>query len=422
MKNQLFGIAITELTGLLSRRSLYCSKIANGKYSVCTVFNNKQGNIRFRRIKHTWQDGRCVFCRANQANYERGEELETHAYEFIHTENPEEIFNMKFDVIIGNPPYQLSDKGGTGSSAMPIYHKFVQQAKKINPRYITMIIPSRWFSGGKGLDKFRQEMLNDDRIRKLVDFENATEVFPGVDIAGGVCYFLWERDSHGLCEVTNFYNGEQIVTQRPLNEFPTFIRDSRAVPIVRKVLAREKDNPRLSERISSRNPFGISGNYTPKEKGIPCWFKQRIGLKYVHPDDVKDDSKILDKWKLLIPFAPIAGQTDFSKPIAFYYEANTRIAKPGECCSETYLVACVFDTKAEVVSFKTYLFTKIVRFLLLQAVTSQNITREYFYFVPDLRKYEGEYTDEKLRIRWGITQEEWELIDSKISNVEPSDE
>jgi len=415
MKNQLFGIAITELTGLISRRSLYCSKHANSKYSVCTAFDNPEGNIRYRRVEHTWDDGRCIYCGASQANYDRGPELETHAYEFIHTENPEEVFKMKFDVIIGNPPYQLSDKGGKGTSAIPLYHLFVQQAKKLNPRYLTMLIPSRWFSGGKGLDDFRAEMLRDKRIRKLVDFENSAEVFPGVDIAGGVCYFLWERDSEGLCEITNFYNGEATVSLRRLDEFSIFIRHSRSIPIIHKILAKNENGGRhLSEIVSPRKPFGLPSTYTPKERGIPCWYKQRIGLRYADPDDVNDDNKLLNKWKLLIPPFPIAGQTDFSKPIALYYESNTRIARPGECCTESWLVANAFDTEEETLSFKSYLFTKIVRFLVLQAVVSQNVTRECFYFVPDLGRYEGKYTDEILRERWGITDEEWAFIDSRI--------
>ena len=415
---QLFGLAITQLTSLLSRRSLYCSKHANGKYSVCSQFKNESGNIRYTRIEHTWQNGRCIYCGASEQGYDRGEELESHAYSFIHTENPEDLFKMKFDVIIGNPPYQMSDGGGTGTSAKPIYHHFVEQAKKLNPRYLCMIIPSRWFSGGKGLDEFRNSMLMDECIRQIVDYESATEVFPGVDIAGGVCYFLWDRDNKGLCSVTNASSDDVYTSIRPLNEFKSFVRNGKAIPIIRKIhRAKMKTNKFLNDRVSSRRPFGLSSTYPPKKFGVPCWFTQRVGLRYADPADIVDVNHYLDKWKLLIPFAPIAGQTDFSKPVAFYYESNTRIAKPGECCSESWLVACAFSTLSEVESFKSFLFTKIVRFMLLQAVTSQNITRQYFYLIPDLMIYDRVFTDDILMKEWGLSDDEWELIDTRIKTT-----
>lgn len=420
--NQLFGLGITELTSLLSRRSVYCSKTADGKYSVCDSFASPDGNIRFERVEHDWQNGRCSFCGASEANYERGADLETHAYQFIHTDNPEELFNMKFDVIIGNPPYQL-ETGGSGRQAKPIYHLFVQQAKKLNPRYLTMIIPSRWFAGGMGLTDFRKEMLNSTQISHIVDFENASDVFPGVDIAGGVCYFLWARDYDGICNVTSMRNKAPLTLQRPLNEFDIFVRDSRAIPIIRKIQkTNEYKKGNLSERVSSIRPFDLPTNYAPQEKGIPCWFIQRIGCKYANNEDIKDAHGLLNKWKLLIPKAPIAGQTDFTKPIRFYHNKNAFVAKPGESCTESWIVACAFRTKAEVLSFKSYLFTKIVRFLILQTVVSQDVNKMNFAFVPDLVKYESVYTDEVLRRRWKITKDEWEYIDSRIMSTENVDE
>jgi len=409
---QLFGLAITELTSLLSRRGVYCSKYPSSEFSV-SRFDNEQGNIRFKRLNHTWSNGKCVYCGATQSEYDRSDELETYAYEIIHARKPEEIFNMRFDVIISNPPYQLSD-GGNGKSAKPIYHLFVNVAKKLKPRYVSMIIPSRWFSGGKGLDEFRQSMLTDKHISKLVDYENFKDVFPGVDLAGGACYFLWEKDYNGPCEVTNFSKDVPAVTTRNLDEYEIFIRQNMAVEIVKKVDAQYSSF--LSDRVSSRKPFGLPTNYTPLESGIPCWFIQRIGRKYAKVSDIDDSKGYLNKWKLLAPKAPIAGQTDFTKPVALYYESNVRIAKPGECCTESFIVLGAFDTEEEVLSYKSYIFTKTVRFLLLQTVVSQDVTKKNFCFVPDIEKYEGTYSDVMLCSKWGISDEEWNYINLRVAD------
>ncbi|MEJ5349808.1 MAG: Eco57I restriction-modification methylase domain-containing protein [Desulfosoma sp.] len=409
LKNQIFGIAITELTGLLSRRSLYCSKTANGKYSVCTAFTDEQGNIRFRRVEHTWDDGRCTWCGASQAQYDRGADLETHAYEFIHTETPGGIFNMQFDVIIGNPPYQLSD-AGYGRSAIPIYHRFVQQAKKLSPRYLIMIIPSRWFAGGKGLDKFRQEMLTDDRIRKIVDYENATEVFPGVDIAGGICYFLWERDSRGPCQITNVNNGEKTISLRRLDEFTTLIRHSKAVPIIRKVLATEEK--RMSEQVTSRKPFGLATNVRPMDHGD-------LVLRWQHGEGPFDSKEVtaghemIPLWKVITSYVGYDHAGNPGKDGKRQVFSKIDILPPGTICTETYLVVGAYQDKTQAENLVRYMKTRFFRFLVAQFMYSHHLTRESYSFVPilDMNK---PWSDEELYKRYGLTEEEIAFIESKI--------
>nr|WP_197549177.1 Eco57I restriction-modification methylase domain-containing protein [Candidatus Nitrospira inopinata] len=275
LTKQVFGIGITHLTAMLARRSLYCSKHAKGPHSIAKGFKSDAGNIWFERLEHTWQDGKCTYCGASQATLDRGEGRETHAYAFIHTDDIKarmaELFggDMQFDVIIGNPPYQLDD-GGYGKSAAPIYHLFVEQAKKLEPRYLSLVIPARWFAGGKGLDKYRERMLSDRRLRKLVDYPKLYEGFPGVKIRGGISYFLWDRDHNGPCEVQTIWDGQPTgpAVARYLDAYDILIRRNEAVPILEKV--RAKGEPTLDSRVSSRKPFGFPTNFhgKPAPKGL----------------------------------------------------------------------------------------------------------------------------------------------------------
>ena len=414
---QLFGLAITELTALLSRRSVYCSKAANGKYSVCSGFKDEAGNVLFERVAHRWENAHCVFCGASQENYERGEELESHAYSFIHTEKPEEIFKMKFDVIIGNPPYQLSD-GGFGRSASPIYQKFVQQAKKLSPRYLTMIIPSRWFGGGKGLDDFREEMLNDQHIRKIVDFEDANDVFPGVSIAGGICYFLWEKDFNGACEVTSMRGGASATSTRRLNEFGIFIRHSQAVPIIRKIA--EKNERRMCEQVSPYKPFGLRTYVTPQSTGDIILYWQKGEGPYKR-SEITAGVDMIDKWKVITSRSgnEHAGNpgADGSRRVLARFD----VLPPGTVCTETYLVLGSYTTEAEARNLLGYMQTRFFRFLMSLFMYSHGITRDTFAFIPvlDMTK---KWSDEKLYQRYGFDQEEISFIESKIRPMGASGE
>lgn len=409
LNKQVWGIAITELTALLSRRTLYCSKKANSKYSIDDMFDEPDGHIHYKAMEHTWDGVKCVYCGASKAQYDRADGLESYTYEFIHTFNPERIFNMQFDVIIGNPPYQLSD-GGFGRSAAPVYQKFVEQAKKMNPRYISMIIPSRWFGGGKGLNDFRAEMLADKRIRELVDYENANDCFPGVDLAGGVCYFLWDRDHQGQCRVKSIVNGNECSSVRDLDEFNIFVRNSRAVPIVRKALA--LGEPTMDQQVSSRKPFGLATNVRPRQKGDLILHWQNGEGKFPSTE-VTNGREWIKKFKVICAKTAYdhAGSPDKNGMRKVFTKIN--ILAPNVVCTETYLVAGAFDSEAEALNLKNYMESRFFRFLVSQFMVSQDITKDRFAFVP-IQDFSQEWTDEKLYQKYGITDEEQAFIESVI--------
>lgn len=405
---QIFGIAITELTALISRRTIYGTKTANCEYSFCSIFSSKDGEIRYHEMRHSWRDGRCIFCGVNAANFERVASLDSHAYEFIHVRKAEEIFGMRFDVIVGNPPYQLNDGGGTGSSARPIYQLFIQQAKKLNPRYLSMIVPSRWFTGGKGLDEFRRDMLSDDRIRRVVDYSDSRECFPGVDIAGGVNYFLWERDYHGPCEFTNVHGDHRDSSIRHLNEFDTLVRHSVTLSIVRKAIKVDGQGG-LSSMVSARRPFNLDSRARPKTSGRLTLISSN-GSGPFPESEVPAGHELIDTWKVFLSKASSdhGGQADASGRRKVF--ARVLPASPGHVCTESYLVIGPYPNERQVKNTVAYLQTKTVRYLVAASLYTQNITRDRFTFVPGLAMTKR-WTDEEL-------YEKLQLDDREIDHIE----
>lgn len=418
LQRQVYGIATTELTALVSRRTLYCSKSPNGPYSA-SRFATAEGNVRFRDVPHDFVNGRCRRCGASEAQFgtAKRDGLETHAYEFIHAANPKEIFNMKFDVVVGNPPYQMSD-GGNGASASPIYHRFVQQAMKLRPRYLTMIIPSRWFSGGKGLDYFRSDMLHDRRIRILVDYFDSADCFPGVDIAGGICYFLWNRDSEGDCRVTSYRDGkESTLTRRLLNTGDeTFIRFNEAVSIRQKV--HEMKEVDFSVLVSARKPFGFSTSVIGKAKdgsrNVKIYSNKNVVKVpgYVERREISQNAEWIDRHKVLISRA-------YGERGSFPYQVLGKPfhGEPNSCCSETYLLIGPFDSKKEVDNVITYISTKFLRFMVLLQKNSQDATKRTYSFVP-MQDFSKSWTDAALYEKYKLTQDEIAFIESMIKPME----
>jgi site-specific DNA-methyltransferase (adenine-specific) len=420
LTEQIFGIGITQLTSILARRSVYCSKHATGNHSIAKFADNDDGNIWFERLEHDWGDTKCLFCGAPKAIIlEREERLENYAYAFIHTHNIKpwmaSLFgkNMQFDVIIGNPPYQM--KGGAGgTSDSSIYHLFVEQAKKLEPKFLSMVIPSRWLAGGRGMDDFRREMLNGKHLKKLVDFTDSSEAFPGVQIKGGVCFFLWDKQHKGTCSVTRIESGaEYEQPYRDLGEFDVFVRDDQALGILRKVLARGE--PSILPLISGDTPFGIATNFKewttkPAEESISLHLinrsKREVG--FVERSLIKKNSESIDAWKVLVPKAYGAGES-FPHQIL----GKEIIAEPPSACSQTYLIVCPFQNEKEALSFASYYRTKFFRFLVSLRKITQDALRSTYTWVPQ-QKWNKNYSDEELYKKYGISDEEIAHINKMI--------
>lgn len=450
LTRQVFGIGITQLTALLARRSVYCSKFANGPHSIAKSITTEDGNIWFERTEHTWGGGKrefrvnpltseeiavynnrkCTYCGTSEDSYARGDDLETHAYAFIHADDIRariaELFgdNMQFDVIIGNPPYQLGDGGGGGgASATPIYNLFVEKALALDPRYAVMITPSRWFSGGKGLDDFRDRMLADHRFAKLVDFPQLYDVFPGVKIRGGVSYWLWSRDHEGPCEVTTKI-GDEVIGEpafRMLDAYDVLVRRNEGVRILDKVRAHSVDGesePVLGDVVSARKPFGLTnqrGKAAPVGLNDPVRVYGNQTQSYMERSAITSNVEWVDKWKVLLVKAHgTSGRDDVTilgEPV---------VAGPGTACTETYLVIGVVESETEARNLATYMRTRFVRFLVSLRKITQNITRDSYLFVPRL-SMDRVWTDRDLYERYDIDSEQVSFIESLIAERPSSD-
>lgn len=440
LSKQIFGMAITKLTSLLARRSVYCSKYADGKHSIGKSLNSKDGNIWYKQLEHTWNESKCIFCGSSKNVLDRNLSLENYAYGFIHTDNIKkkiaELFGekMQFDVIIGNPPYQLNTEG-FGHQARPIYQKFVEQAKKLEPKYLSFVIPARWFSGGMGLDEFRAGMLGDNRISTIVDFPDSNDVFPGTQIKGGVCYFLWNKEYSGNVSVSTHDKGQKgNAVVRPLLEkgADIFIRYNEALPILKKVIGKETgqsitsnsisielpDSKKFMKLVSSIGAFGLESTFRGKEKQSNNDLKvyRNGGIGYLPKSELTKEKDIVNKWKVFIPRAG-SGSDSFPHSIL----GKPFVGEPNSISSWTYMYIGPFINQKETENVISYISTKLFRFLVLLHKPSQDATRSVYTFVP-IQDFKNPWTDEMLYKKYQINSNEIEFINSMIRPMSKNDD
>lgn len=431
LTRQVFGIGITHLTSLLARRSVYCSKHANGQYSIARGFKKDAGNIWFERLEHSWEGNKCRFCGAPKMIFDRETGLETHAYAFIHTDNIRarlaEIFggDMQFDVIIGNPPYQMTGGGG-GTNDSSIYHLFVEQAMRLEPRYLSMVIPSRWMAGGRGMDEFRKTMLTDRHISHLIDYPNSAQVFPGVDLKSGVCYFLWDHRHDGDCAVTLMRDQDVVgPTNRKLDEYDVFIRDERAAAILKKVLMHEERS--FEDLLTGDTPFGLATNFAafrPGEPGqgeVKVYASSNSGRRSgaMKRSLIAKNKHLIDTWKVLAPQAGPGNSGGHVLPDMVLGKPS--VAEPNSVCTQTWIVAGPLksNNQAEVVA--RYLQTSFVRFLVSLRKISQHAMKGVYRWVPQ-QDWNQDWTDEALYKKYGIGKDEVVFINSMIRPMGEADD
>jgi len=422
-RNMLYGIAVTELTSLISRRTLYeCKDASLSKYSIVT-FDGHEGNIRFPEVNLEGKNMKGSNRRLAEAKAKITEGREAHLHPFLYMDL-HEIFgeDMQFNVIMGNPPYQMQDSG-YGKSAIPIYNRFVDKAKEYEPDLLTFVIPARWYSGGKGLDSFRETMLSDSRISVLVDYPHSEKVFPHVIIAGGVCFFLRDQHHNGDCLVIPDGNPTKSIV-RKLDEHSVFVRDNFDVQILAKVQIKADQNgwKSMNEIVRARNFFGIRAHELPSSVSDKSKSSDHIllitkdGDKYIHNSDISKNPSFIDSWKVIFSYVSpgIGGRADkygFRQVIS-----KPRVIGSHSACTETYLIVDCFSSHEPAGRLLDYVKSRFFRFLLSLCTPTQHISRKCFEFVPAL-PLDRNWNDEILYEFFDLTDQEIAHIESKIKVI-----